>query len=96
MKLTPKTIAKLVTQKGKKVNLHELANKRGMFVDQVRLNDGSTVKLLSNNKEIDCIVMKSGKVVTAKGTMGSAEKMDNLYCRAIQKLLGRRQVTSTP
>ena len=83
-----KPIAELVRGK-ENVNLMKLAKQRGMLVNSCKAKDGSTIKLLTNDNEIDCIVMKNGKVQTAKGIANQTqETIDNLYYRVIGRFLG--------
>ena len=78
-------LARELSSKGEKVNLQELAKGRGMFVSSLR-TDGSTIKLLENECEVDCIVMKNGKVLAAKGKFtdkyGEASELaDSAMCK---------------
>ena len=95
-----KTIAQLLTvpKKAVKVNLSEMARARNMHVDSFRLPDGSTAKLLSNTTELDCVVLKNGKVLTAKGAFIPKADMSDTYWDAIDKLSRRagNSVTYNP
>ncbi len=83
-----KPIATLIKGK-KKVNLMELAQQRGMYVDSFKTKNGETIKVLTNDNELDCVVLKNGKVKTARGVINKTEEaIDDLYCRVIQKVLG--------
>lgn len=44
-----------------------LAEKNGMEYISARLKDGSSAKIFGNNKEIDVLIMKNGKVIKGKG-----------------------------
>lgn len=80
-------MAREVSQRGEKVNLRELASGRDMMVSSLRTADGSTVKLLENDDEVDVIVMKNGRVLTAKGTFVEDEKVSKeLACDAICRI----------
>ena len=47
------------------------AAKRKMNIESVSLSDGTTAKILSNGKEIDCFTMKNGKILKMKGYKGN-------------------------
>lgn len=71
MELRP--IADIAREMKTKVNLGKLCEGRDLSVTNFKLKDGSTIKLLENSNEVDCIVMKNGKVLTAKGKIFSDE-----------------------
>ena len=81
-------LAKSISDNGDKVNLSRLAKGRNMKVSSLRLNDGSTAKLLENNNEVNCIVMKNGRVLTAKGGFFKNPKEANeMSTKAMLKIL---------
>lgn len=72
-----RTVAELANNaraKGRRVNVENLAKGRDMMVSSVKTTDGSTIKLLENYNEVDVIVMKDGRVLTAKGKFMPTEK----------------------
>ena len=83
-----RTVAALAREKATKVNLKELAYGRDMMITSVRLNDDSVAKLLQNNDEVDVIIMKHGKVLSAKGTFveEGEEAADDLASRAMCRI----------
>lgn len=86
VKIKPMTIADIVRGQ-KNVNLTNLAISRGMNVNSYRLPDGSSAKVLTNSNEIDCVVLKNGKVLTAKGAfVKSEEKLEEIYCDVVQRI----------
>lgn len=88
MSAITKPIADLVRGK-ENINLMKLAKQRGMLVNSCKAKDGSTIKLLTNDNEIDCIVMKNGKVQTARGIANQTEEtVNDLYHRVIGRFLG--------
>lgn len=88
MSAITKPIADLVRGK-ENVNLMELAKQRRMLVNSCKTKDGSSIKLLTNNNELDCIVMKNGKVQTARGIANQTEEtINDLYHRVIGRFLG--------
>ena len=44
-----------------------LAEEKGMEYISARLKDGSSAKIFGNNEEIDCLIMRNGKVLSGKG-----------------------------
>ena len=81
-------LAKSISDNGNKVNLSRLAEGRNMKISSVRLKDGSTAKLLENRNEVDCIVMKNGRVLTAKGRFFKNPKEANeMSTKAMLKIL---------
>lgn len=68
------TVAETALRIRKKVNLGELCRGKNMIVSNFPLKDGSTIKFLENAEEVDCLVMKNGKVITAKGRFFDDEK----------------------
>lgn len=85
-----KTVAQIARElqtKGKKVSLFKIAEGRGMMISSVRLGDDTTAKLLENSNEVDCVIMKNGKVLAAKGTfVDTPENAEELASMAICKI----------
>lgn len=85
------TVADMARRIKKGVNLGQLCNGRAMDVSNFRLKDGSTIKLLKSANEVDCIVMKNGKVLTAKGTfVENPSQADTLASRIIEEKIANR------
>lgn len=85
------TVADMASKIKKGVNLGELCKGRAMSVSNFRLKDGSTIKLLANANEVDCIVMRNGKVLTAKGTfVENPSQADTLANRIIEEKIANR------
>ena len=76
-KRTVAELARELSDSGKKVNLKKIAAGRDMMVSSLEAADGSTIKLLENYDEVDVIVMKDGKVLTAKGKFVADEEAAN-------------------
>ena len=70
-------LAREISDRGEKVNLRRVAAGRDMMVSSLETADGSSIKLLENYDEVDVIVMKNGKVLTAKGTFLVDEEAAN-------------------
>ena len=70
-----------------------LAEERGMDYISARLKDGSCAKILGNNEEIDVLIMKNGKVVSAEGYLND-EKSINSIASMFEKLSSRIDETS--
>lgn len=82
------TVADMARKMKTKVNLGELCSGLDMQARSRRLPDGSTVKLLHNSNQVDCIVMKNGKVLTAKGKfVQSPREADSLVSRIYHKCM---------
>lgn len=87
MSITPmSTVADIARNIGRKVNLSEICRGMDMSAYSRRLYDGSTMKLLHNYSEVDCIVMKNGKVLTAKGKFVESPNEAN---RLVSKIFHR-------
>ncbi len=76
-KRTVAELAREISERGEKVNLKRVAAGRDMMVSSLETVDGSTIKLLENSNEVDVIVMKDGKVLTAKGKFVADEEAAN-------------------
>ena len=63
--ISPDRIAKLRT----------FAKAEKMLLHSIPLKDGTTAKILSNETEYDCLIMKNGKVLTARGKRGKTEEI---------------------
>ena len=84
-------IANIARRIGKGVNLGELCKGKNMDVSNFRLKDGSTIKLLESPQEVDCIVMRNGKVLTARGTRVKDQfESDLLASRIIEQKIANR------
>ncbi len=94
IKIQSLTIADLVRGQ-KNVNLTNLAQQRNMLINGFRLHDGSSAKLLTNDNEIDCIIMKNGKVLSAHGTFVKSQKqLRELFFDAISRLVPHTESTT--
>lgn len=84
------TVSHYLTTPVKKVgvNLQKIAKERGLELENFHMPDGSTVKLLSGPNEFDCVVMKNGKILTAKGKKcKDASESALLFHRVLLKLV---------
>ena len=52
-------------------NIQQFADSEQMILSSIPLKDGTTAKLLANACEYDCLIMKNGKILTAKGKVGT-------------------------
>ena len=78
-----------------KINPEELKNMRkfarlnNMCLSSIPLKDGTAVKILANDKEYDCLSMKNGKVLTARGANDNAINVmgmvDNIFSHLIKR-----------
>lgn len=85
------TVASIASRMKNKVNLGKLCKGRDVIVTNYRLKDGSTIKLLEGQNEVDCIVMKNGKVLTAKGIyVNSFSKVRALVDNIIYRKIANR------
>lgn len=62
-----------IINKNKLKNLQKFAQNEGMLLHSIPLKDGTTAKILANAIEYDCLIMKNGKVLTARGQSGQTE-----------------------
>ena len=72
-------------------NIKEFAKKENMLLHSIPLKDGTTAKILANAIEYDCLIMKNGKVLTAKGQAGTAEKVAEGVMGIFEHILRRRR-----
>ena len=54
-------------------NLNKFAKSENMLLHSIPLKDGTAAKILANAIEYDCLIMKNGKVLTAKGKAGTTD-----------------------
>ena len=88
-----KTIAQIARELKTKVSITTLAEKRGMKATNFRLNDGSSIKLLEGPEEVDCVIMKHGKVLSAKGTfVENPIEAKIIADNAVTKIANRRDI----
>ena len=96
MKAGQKTLAHILNypKKLKNVDLAKLAKERGLYIDSFRLKDGSFAKLLTNEREIDCVILRNGDILTAKGKFyKNAEEADYLYRNILKRLMDKMSET---
>ena len=48
-------------------NLRKFARRNDMCLSTIPLKDGTAAKILANENEYDCLIMKNGRVLTARG-----------------------------
>jgi hypothetical protein len=83
-KLQPNIHGKDLSTSG---DLRSYAQKRNMNYTSTNLNDGSTAKILSNEKEVDCFIMKNGKIIGGKGFRGNLNYLFEMSGKLIDDLL---------
>ena len=70
-------------------NLTKFAKQNNMCLSSIPLKDGTTAKILSNDKEYDCLIMKNGKVLTARGAKDNPVNVmgmvDNIFTHIIKR-----------
>ena len=70
-------------------NLRKFARRKNMCLSSIPLKDGTAVKILSNDKEYDCLIMKNGKVLTARGATDNPINImgmvDNIFTHLIKR-----------
>ena len=54
-------------------NIQKFAQSEDMLLHSIPLRDGSVANILANAIEYDCIIMKDGKFLTARGQAGTTE-----------------------
>ena len=54
-------------------NMQEFAKSEDMLLQSIPLKDGTAAKILANALEYDCLIMKNGKVLTARGQVGTTD-----------------------
>ncbi len=64
-------------------NISSFAKQKDMMLQSIPLKDGTAAKILANDREIDCLIMRDGKVLTARGMIGTvediADKINEIY-----------------
>ena len=71
-------------------DVRKFAESEGMLCHSVPLKDGTALKILSNALEYDCLIMKNGKVLTARGQAGTADDVALGICGLFDHI-SRRQ-----
>ena len=71
-------------------NMQDFAKSENMILHSLPLKDGNTIKLLANAIEFDCLIMKNGKVLTAKGSSGTPEDIAFAICDFFSHLQKRK------
>ena len=72
-------------------NLRNFAQSEDMILQSIPLKDGSAVKLLANAIEFDCLIIKNGKVLTARGKAGTADDVALYICEFFERLQRRKK-----
>jgi len=72
-------------------NIRKFADSEGMLCHSIQLKDGTALKILSNAIEYDCLIMKNGKVLTARGKTGTADDVAIGICGIFDHLARRRR-----
>ena len=54
-------------------NIQEFAKSEDMLLHSIPLRDGTAAKILANAIEYDCLIMQNGRVLTARGKIGTTE-----------------------
>ena len=73
-------------------NLRKFAQKENMLLHSIPLKDGTALKLLTSALEYDCLIMKNGKVLTARGQAGTADDVALGICGLFEHLSRRKRV----
>jgi len=70
-------------------NMRKFARRNDMCISSIPLKDGTAAKILSNDKEYDCLIMKNGKVLTARGANDNPVNImgmvDNIFTHLIKR-----------
>ena len=70
-------------------NLKKFARRKDMCLSSIPLKDGTAAKILSNDKEYDCLIMKNGRVLTARGAndtpINIMGMVDNIFSHLIRR-----------
>lgn len=72
-------------------NVRKFAESEGMLCHSIPLKDGTALKILSNAIEYDCLIMKNGKVLTARGKAGTADDVALGICGLFDHIAKRRR-----
>lgn len=72
-------------------NIQKFAQSENMLHHSVPLKDGTALKLLSNAMEYDCLIMKNGKVLTARGKAGTADDVILGICGVFEHISRRNR-----
>ena len=56
-------------------NMAKFASENGMILKSIPLKDGTAAKLMANYNELDCLIMRNGKVLTSKGVTGEFDEI---------------------
>ena len=67
----------------RRLPVRNIADKRNMVMGSVNFNDKSSLKIIANKTQLNAVIMKNGKVLSAKGIQGTNNKIikliKNLY-----------------
>lgn len=72
-------------------NMQDFALKEDMLLHSIPLKDGTAAKILANAIEYDCLIMKNGKVLTAKGKVGTTDEVATGILGLFEHILKRRR-----
>lgn len=68
-------------------NSVEHAIRNGFYdMASIRLKDGSSLKIMSKDNRLDAFVVKNGKILSAYGSQGSSEFIDNRFVTLLIKM----------
>lgn len=70
-------------------NLTEFAKHKNMCLSSIALKDGTAAKILVSPDEIDCLIMKNGKVVTATGTKDNPVNVMGIAAKIFDHVIKR-------
>ena len=70
-------------------NLTEFAKYRNMCLSSIALKDGTAAKILASPDEIDCLIMKNGKVLTAKGSKENPANVMGIAAKIFDHVIKR-------
>ena len=56
-------------------NMYKFASQNGMMLKSIPLKDGTAAKLLATKNELDCLIMRNGKVLSSKGITGEIDEI---------------------
>ena len=72
-------------------NMVKFAKKENMLLHSIPLKDGTALKLLTNAIEYDCLIMRNGKVLTARGQAGTADDVAIGLCGLFDHISKRQR-----
>lgn len=70
----------------RKIDVRKMAEQKNMIIGSFGLKDNTSIKFIANKNQLNAVIMKNGKVLSAKGITGTKKKISKLINKACEHL----------